>query len=83
MRYKTHQEYLEEQTKHTHRAEVIEVYDNGQAAIRFRFEGRDKIESVIKAGMQAPFEIGQKGKAIFQRTLNGYVWSFDPSTEVK
>lgn len=60
-----------------HRAEVIEIYQNGaQAAVKFT-SGR--IECVCHRGMVAPFFIGQKGTVDFVRALNGYEWVFKPA----
>lgn len=57
-----------------HRAEVIEIYENGaKAAVRFT-SGR--VECVCKRGMQPDFELGQKGTVDYVRGLNGYEWVF-------
>lgn len=62
-----------------HRAEVIEVYDQGaRAAVRFRWRGRDRIECVIRRGMVPLFTVGAKGWASYQRCLGGFEWTFTP-----
>ncbi len=59
---------------HKHRAEVIEVYQDGaQAAVRFT-SGR--IECVNRRGMAPSFRIGQRGTVDFVRCLNGFEWTF-------
>lgn len=59
-----------------HRAEVIEIYENGaQAAVRFT-SGR--IECVLHRGMNPPFQIGQKGTVDFVMiAYNHGEWTFD------
>ena len=58
-----------------HRAEVIEIYNNGaQAAVRF---DSGRIECVLHRGMNPPFHVGQRGMVDFVRALNGYEWVFD------
>lgn len=59
-----------------HRAEVIEIYENGlRAAVKFT-SGR--IECVVRRGTQDEFYIGQRGMVDYTRCLNGYEWSFAP-----
>lgn len=62
-----------------HRAEVIEVYNNGgSAAVKFRYKGHDRIEYVLKAGMSPLFTVGMKGTIQYNLTPNGGLWSFTP-----
>lgn len=64
---------------HRHRAEVIEIYQDGaQAAVRFT-SGR--IECVLHRGFNPPFTIGQKGMVDFTRTATGWEWTFDATTD--
>lgn len=59
-----------------HRAEVIEIYENGaKAAVKF-VSGR--IECVVFRGMGPRFELGQKGMVDYVRTMAGYEWVFNP-----
>lgn len=73
-----------------HRAEVIEIYENGlKAAVKFycNYKRGERIECVNHNGTegnpnktQVPFHIGQKGwvKYSMTLTLNGSMWSFEP-----
>lgn len=64
---------------HKHRAEVIEIYDNGaKAAVKF---SSGRIECVVKRGFGPEFKIGMRGMVDFVRTLNGFEWTFTPSKE--
>ena len=59
-----------------HRAEVIEIYENGlRAAVKFT-SGR--IECVVRRGLSPDFSIGQTGMVDYVRCLNGYEWTFVP-----
>lgn len=70
-----------------HRAEVIEIYDNGlKAAVKFycNFKRGERIECINYNGtagnpsqIQPPFHIGQKGMVDFVRSINGYHWIFE------
>ena len=56
-----------------HRAEVIEVYNTGSAAVRFT---NGRIEHVLRSGFGPDFKVGQRGTVDYVRTLNVYVWNF-------
>lgn len=59
-----------------HRAEVIEIYENGlRAAVKFT-SGR--IECVVRRGMASNFELGMRGMVDYTRCLNGHEWTFEP-----
>ena len=59
-----------------HRAEVIETYPNeGKAAIRFRFQNRDRIECVT-ARREDQLKVGDKGTAFFMSTETFGAWCF-------
>lgn len=66
-----------------HRAEIIEIYENGKmAAVKF---SSGRIECVNHRGdsgspgvNQPSFYIGQRGMVNYVRTLNGYGWVFNP-----
>lgn len=76
-----------------HRAEVIEIYDNGlKAAVKFycNFKRGERIECVNHNGtagnpntMQSPFHIGQTGMVDFVRGIQGWNWVFIPSKNQK
>lgn len=61
------------QRSNRHRAEIIEVYPDGKAAVKFT-SGR--IECVMPRGVQ--LVVGQRGMVDYVRSLNGYEWVFDP-----
>jgi len=62
---------------HRHRAEVIEVYENGsRAAVRF---ASGRIECVNRRGFSPDFKVAQRGTVDFVRSLNGFEWIFTPS----
>ena len=64
---------------HKHRAEVIEIYENGlKAAVKF---SSGRVECVVHRGMNPAFELGQKGMVDFVRSLIGFEWSFTPNKE--
>jgi hypothetical protein len=57
-----------------HRAEIIEVYENGaRAAARF---ASGRVECVCRRGMMPTFEVGQRGWVDYTRCLSGYEWTF-------
>ncbi len=63
-----------------HRAEVIEIYENGlRAAVKF---SSGRVECVVRRGMAEPFEMGQTGWVDYGRCLGGFEWSFTPFKRV-
>lgn len=59
-----------------HRAEIIEIYDNGlRAAAKFT-SGR--IECVVRRGQAPDFQLGMKGMVDYVHCLNGWEWNFTP-----
>jgi hypothetical protein len=79
---KTYQEYLDQ--GHKHKAEVIEIYDDGlRAAVKFYCNTKkgERIECVNRdynLQGETNFFIGQKGTVDYVRSLNGYRWVFVP-----
>lgn len=64
-----------------YRGEVIEIYaQEGRAAVRFSFRGRDRVECVnLHLGPDASsLELGQKGWMTFTITPSMGVWGFTP-----
>lgn len=84
--YKTLNQILEDKPIR-HKGTVIEVYNNGsQAAVEFycNFKRGKRIECVNHPGSGIDgsipaFHVGQSGIVGYQRTLNGYIWTFEPS----
>lgn len=80
---------MTQKRSYRHRAEVIEIYDNGlKAAVKFycNVKRGERIECVNHNGTagnadqsQVPFYIGQTGMVDFIRSLNGFNWVFTPS----
>lgn len=62
-----------------HRAEVIEVYDNGSAAVRFKWRGRERVEHVIKRGDVPNFTVAMRGIVDFVYTGHSGEWVFTPA----
>lgn len=70
-----------------HRAEVIEILENGmKAAVKFYcgVKRGDRIECVnhngtTPGGERIEFSIGQTGTIDYVRTVNGYAWAFSPA----
>jgi hypothetical protein len=59
-----------------HRAEIIEVYENGlKAAAKF---SSGRIECIVRRGIAIDFKIGMRGMVNYTRRLNGYEWTFEP-----
>ena len=69
-----------------HKAEVIEIYDNGlRAAVKFycNIKRGERIECVNNDGTspngtRIDFSIGQKGTIDYGRIIGGYGWTFEP-----
>jgi hypothetical protein len=57
-----------------HRAEIIEVYENGARAAAQFASGR--VECVCRRGMVPAFEVGMKGMVDYVRSFQGYEWVF-------
>ncbi len=62
-----------------HRARVIEIYENGSAAVEFT-SGR--IEHVLYHGFGPSFYVGMTGTVDYVRSVNGYEWIFTPKMPV-
>lgn len=68
-------------TNKKHRAEVIETYPNeGKAAVRFSFNGHDRVECVSLYMNVAcdQLKVGMKGWATYHMTPNCGIWGFQP-----
>lgn len=64
-----------------HRGEVIEAYpQEGKAAVRFSWRGRDRFECVpLYIGPDAKeLTIGMRGWATYSITASTGLWSFEP-----
>lgn len=59
---------------HKHRAEIIEVYENGEKAAAKFTSGR--IECVVRRGDAEKFEVGMNGMVDYVRCLSGFEWTF-------
>lgn len=69
---------------HRHKAEVIEVYENGlKAAVKFYCSVKrgERIECVVKRGITPNFALGMTGMVDYGRCLSGYEWTFTPNKE--
>lgn len=67
-----------------HKAEVIEVYEDGlKAAVKFycHVKRGERIECVVRRGETPKFELDQTGMVDFVRCLNGMEWTFIPKAE--
>jgi hypothetical protein len=64
-----------------HRAEVIEVYpEQGQAAVRFSWRGKDRVECVKSfiGPDSIPLTVGMKGWLTYHLSNRCGIWGFEP-----
>ncbi len=59
-----------------HRAQVIETYPDGKAAVQF---DSGRVECVMRLGVDTPkFFVGMRGMVDYVPGFNGYIWTFNP-----
>jgi hypothetical protein len=59
-----------------HRAEVTEVYpDIGQCAVKFKHNGKERVECVKMIGV---YTVGLTGMVDYRITSRTGLWSFEP-----